>query len=154
MERLTFLNGDYFWCVSNDNCFEEQSEHYCGPAIDRLAAYEATGLEPEEVAKFAKYERETKLLIKDLNDLMAYRMAEQEGRLLVLPCKVGDTVFFIDFCTTAEDFGTRYVSFSEVVRVSIDNSFVVLKNHLALPFERVFLTREEAEAALKGAVNG
>lgn len=40
MERLTFLNGDDTWCVDNENCFEEQSEHYCGPAIDRLAYYE------------------------------------------------------------------------------------------------------------------
>lgn len=40
MERFTFLNGDDVWCVNNDHCFEEQSEHYCGPAIDRLAYYE------------------------------------------------------------------------------------------------------------------
>lgn len=40
MERLTFMNGDGVWCVDNENCFEEQSEHYCGPAIDRLAYYE------------------------------------------------------------------------------------------------------------------
>ncbi len=49
MERLTFLNGDEIPCVRNDQCFEEQSEHYCGPAIDRLAAYEDTRLMPEEV---------------------------------------------------------------------------------------------------------
>ena len=40
MERMTFLNGDDAWCVDNENCFEEQSERYCGPAIDRLAYYE------------------------------------------------------------------------------------------------------------------
>lgn len=38
MERLTFLNGDEIPCVRNDQCFEEQSEHYCGPAINSLAA--------------------------------------------------------------------------------------------------------------------
>ena len=51
MERLTFLNGDEIPCVRNDQCFEEQSEHYCGPAIDRLAAYEDTGLTPEEIGE-------------------------------------------------------------------------------------------------------
>lgn len=40
MDRMTFKNGDDVWCVDNDDCFEEQSEHYCGPAIDRLARYE------------------------------------------------------------------------------------------------------------------
>jgi hypothetical protein len=42
----------------------------CGKAIDRLAAYEDTGLTPEEVAELAK--------------------AKADGRLMVLPCKVGD----------------------------------------------------------------
>lgn len=38
MKRLTFLNGYEIPCVRNDQCFEEQSEHYCGPAINSLAA--------------------------------------------------------------------------------------------------------------------
>ncbi len=49
MERLTFLNGDEVPCVREDKCYEEQSGHYCGPAIDRLAAYEDTGLMPNDV---------------------------------------------------------------------------------------------------------
>lgn len=40
MKRFTFKNGDDVWCVCDDSCFEEQSEHYCGPAIERLAYYE------------------------------------------------------------------------------------------------------------------
>jgi len=49
MERLTFLNGDEVPCVCEDKCYEGQSGHYCGPAIDRLAAYEDTGLMPNDV---------------------------------------------------------------------------------------------------------
>ncbi len=49
MERLTFLNGDEVPCVHDDKCYEEQSGHYYGPAIDRLAAYEDTGLMPNDV---------------------------------------------------------------------------------------------------------
>jgi len=41
--------------------------------IDRLAAYEDTGLTPEEVAELAQ--------------------AKTDGRCVVLPCKVGDKVF-------------------------------------------------------------
>lgn len=49
MKRFTFTSDDY-WAVDNQNCFEDQSEDYCGPAIDRLAAYEDTGLLPQEVS--------------------------------------------------------------------------------------------------------
>lgn len=58
MERLTFLNGDEVPCVREDKCYEEQSGHYCGPAIDRLAAYEDTELEPEICAEYKKFEDE------------------------------------------------------------------------------------------------
>lgn len=54
MERLTFFNGDYIPCVNEDSCMEEQGGFYCGAAIDRLAAYEDTGLTPEEVSLLAK----------------------------------------------------------------------------------------------------
>lgn len=49
MSRLTFESDGYF-AVSRDNCFDDQNEDYCGPAIDRLAAYEDTG-EPDELVK-------------------------------------------------------------------------------------------------------
>lgn len=86
MERLTFLNGDEIPCVRNDQCFEDQSEHYCGPAIDRLAAYEDTGLTPEEITAMRhtleEYHRAADPLLS----------AKAQGRVVVLPCKLGDTV--------------------------------------------------------------
>ena len=48
MERLTFESDGYF-AVSADNCYEDQNENYCGPAIERLAVYEGTGLAPADV---------------------------------------------------------------------------------------------------------
>lgn len=58
--------------VNDDDCFDTWTvpRKFEGPAIERLAAYEDTGLEPEEVAALAE--------------------AEQDGRLVVLPCKVGE----------------------------------------------------------------
>ena len=44
----------------------------------RLAAYEDTGLEPEEIRGM-------------MTDWIVWKQAEAEGRLVVLPCKVGDT---------------------------------------------------------------
>ena len=69
--------------------------------------------------------------------------------VIVPPCKVGDTVYFIDSCTTAEDFGKMYVNFEVVKSLSFDNGFVVLKSGRIRLWEDVFLTKEDAEQALK-----
>lgn len=84
MERLT-----YDFCVGDKHCWQvkgadnlecrevcrNQGENGCtdcpiAKAFDRLAAYEETGLEPEELAQ-----------------------AEKEGRLVVLPCEIGSPVY-------------------------------------------------------------
>lgn len=54
MERLTKkepLAGHIVSYVSDENCFDVWSvpKKFMGDAIDRLAAYEDTGLEPEEI---------------------------------------------------------------------------------------------------------
>jgi hypothetical protein len=49
MKRYTSFTDDYP-VVTSDHCWEDQNEDYCGPAIERLAEYEATGLMPAEVA--------------------------------------------------------------------------------------------------------
>lgn len=67
---------------------------------------------------------------------------------IVPPCKVGDTVYFIDICITAEDFGKEYVTFEVVKRVSVDNGFIIFKSGRIKLWEDVFLTKEEAENEL------
>lgn len=49
MKRYTSFTDDYP-VVTSDHCWEDQNEDYCGPAIERLAEYESTGLMPAEVA--------------------------------------------------------------------------------------------------------
>ena len=91
MERMTFLNGDDIPVVNNDNCYEEQSEHYCGPAIDRLAAYEDTGLEPEICAEYKKFEDEAIGKGVPFSRIVELMEADKEGRISVLPNKKGHT---------------------------------------------------------------
>lgn len=163
MERLTFKNGDDIWCVDDDNCYEEQSEHYCGPAIDRLAEYEDTGLTPEEVKDMAE-NAETRLLTWfesrygfPVGDLMGLLEAKQEGRVVVLPCKVGDTVYEVQQIR-------KRVQPLEIISVYIGRMGGLFFNWelkdgvgvyqnvkgfgLSQIGKTVFLTREEAEAAL------
>lgn len=100
MERLTFLNGDDVPCVKEDDCMEEQSGHYCGPAIDQLAAYEDTGLTPEEVLSMYG---EWNAMMSVLNSIGSYDRlrelaeADKEGRVVVLPCKVGGSMLDMSY---------------------------------------------------------
>ena len=65
--------------------------------------------------------------------------AEQDGRLVVLPCKVGDTVYQID---------AERVYESEVKGIIFDCDDIGFDERAI--GKTVFLTREEADAALKG----
>lgn len=104
-----------------------------------------------------------------MNKLAAYEDAEEQGRLVVLPCKVGETVFVIE----RSDKWPRYycVKASEPIK-----SFLVSEGDLDLNVEAIseywyggecgclekpegidckyYYTREEAEKALEGMKNG
>lgn len=63
----------------------------------RLAAYEDSGLEPEEIADFMKrWEQAVEIggMLKKygIDHIWDIIQAEQDGRLEVLPCKVGDHI--------------------------------------------------------------
>lgn len=90
--------------VTSDHCFDIWSvpEKYTGEAIERLAAYEDTGLEPEDIKTvqenlkpipFARY-----------REIME---AERDSRAVVLPCKVGDTIYVIP---SEENFALNLVN--------------------------------------------
>ena len=79
--------------------------------------------------------------------LKAYEDAEQDGRLVVLPCKVGDDVWFV------RKFGKeRCIKRAEVSCINIDcrGKVFVSARRISGGYigKTVFLTREEAEAAL------
>lgn len=99
MERLTF-DGNFcdiaqcreLPCQHGGNCSQKQ-------VWERLKAYEDTGLGPEEVER-SKLEIEAgcvKAIARtygiDINRLRKLAEADKDGRLMVLPCKVGDTLW-------------------------------------------------------------
>ena len=126
----------------------------------RLEQYENTGVTPEEsVHNKTGIERVWKLLqeideekLKHLEELVD---AENEGRLVVLPCKVGDTVWILDHKFSAEiekiSLGgedglcfewTEYDRGFELTEVWDEGYFT--EKDIG---KTVFLTREEAERA-------
>lgn len=96
MERLTFCgtDGNAESCEPI-NCVDEYSSVARNICIDRLAAYEDTGLEPEEIKQMCALARlNSNIFDNDFgNHIAELIVAEQDGRLLVLPCNVGDKVF-------------------------------------------------------------
>ena len=95
---------------------------------------------------------------KAINRLAYYENLEEEGRLLILPCKIGETVYRIKEKTVCAN-GFRYYSGCSAPFAcfncpkGIDESTIV--EHvfelidLKLFGKSIFLTREEAEQALQ-----
>ena len=127
----------------------------------RLKAYEDTGFEPEEVTALGKLFdyalKESKTLTEQLTLLKHIRKlaeADKDGRLVVLPCKVGQRVFALMDTD-------KHISECEVKRIGMGNEigFIGLEPIGARGREygvalngfgkAVFLTREEAEKALQ-----
>ena len=154
MERLTSRNED---CVLvNGHGLYHLTMTEVVQMADRLAAYEDTGREPEEVTALGKLLdyalKESKTLTEQLTLLHHIRElaeADKDGRVVVLPCKVGDTVWFKTYKNNARD--CIGVQPHEVTRISA--SIIVPGEivDIGIPVDqigvRVFLSETEAVAA-------
>ena len=122
----------------------------------RLAAYEDTGFEPEEVTALGKLFdyalKESKTLTEQLTLLKHIRElaeADKDGRVVVLPCKVGDGLW--TFCSHPVE---QVYSFT-VTDISTLNGRTLLNTSRCGVMDArdvgktVFLTREEAKKALQ-----
>ena len=161
MERLTekhYLCTDHYMKCSG-NCNVDMDCIDC-PSFDRLverlAAYEDTGLEPEqcENAKAiiesafsddtSKAERIRELL-----------KADRDGRMVVLPCKVGDRLYEVTGRKTISVYKVRAIRvelFGLFIEWDIVEGFVwqsLSGINAGEIGKTVFLTREEAEKVLE-----
>ena len=135
------------------------------PLIDcanQCAAYEETGRTPEEVTALEKLFdyalEESKTLTEQLallNRIRDLAEADKAGRLMVLPCKVGDTVYEVTSRKTISEYRVKAIRvelFCTFIEWDIVAGFVD-KSIFGVPVDEigktVFLTREEAERALE-----
>jgi hypothetical protein len=101
-------------------------------------------------------------LLEEADEYPAYQSYEGfadyflNNGVVLLPCKVGDTLYHISNCITAEDFGKNYIDFGRVTQISIGRygEYIFLDTGYSFPFDSVgktvFLAKEDAEKALKG----
>ena len=108
----------------------------------------------DEISACLQCAEEHEQLAGWLKDLQHYKDLEEQGRLIELPCKIGDTVWetkwWDDITETRVIDGKTY--FRRVMKHKVTKSHFSLFDYKDLG-KTVFLTKEEAEAALKGADN-
>ncbi len=121
--------------------------------LERLSAYEETGLEPEICANYKQFEDEAVSKGVPFSRIVELMEAERDGRLVVLPCKTGDTIYQLRGKKHAKGIGIspRIVSCAHVwsngdYSLSHQGMTICPKKDLGRIW---FLTREEAEAALE-----
>lgn len=127
-------------------------------AWERLARYEDARLSPAEVHSMYG---EWNAMMSVLNSIGSYDRlrelaeADRDGRVVVLPCKVGDTIYFarahhiLQYKVTGYEMGEA--SISQVRSKHVDKETGLTFNFTFRPGsigKTVFLTREEAERAL------
>ena len=133
----------------------------------RLMQYEDTGLTPEEVTALGKLFdyalKESKTLTEQLallNRIRDLAEADKDGRLEVLPCKVGDTLYEVTGRKTVSEYRVKAIRvelFCVFIEWEIEKGFVWQSLAGITPNEigkTVFLTREEAEKALEAMKDG
>lgn len=134
----------------------------------RLMQYEDTGMTPVEVSMLVKNWNDLCAIVVECGGISRVKVlaeADKDGRLVVLPCKVGDTVW-----VTGRDNVPREMELEapDIRAVCTDEDNLCmstcnrkpdgfcayrLRNDGADVGKTVFLTREEAKAALEAMKN-
>lgn len=165
MERLTEWNDEQTRHAYYPRCFEEPCYGsgckindcpFETAACDRLASYEDSRCEPEEVLPKDKADEITLKLMRiaDLESLCNYTRlrelaeADKDGRVIVLPAKKGDTLYAVT------RFGVEKRVVKEIAAPFFYNTYessdrAALSTDIRNFGKTVFLTHEEAEKALR-----
>ena len=172
MERLTRTDWKEMvsmeCCGQKDYCIRRrEGENACLNCIVpklyvRVAAYEDTGLTTEGVEYALRYLNSTSTAeIKGFEGVSVDRLlelaaADKEGRVVIPPCKVGDTVYFVNAKQILEftvvgyavdETGISWVYSEHVDKTGHTNERTFSPDRFG---KNTFLTREEAEKALQG----
>ena len=154
MERMTEWNGEQTRHAYYPRCFEEPCSGggckikgcpFETAVCDRLAAF-------EDIAE----------LCGGASRLRELAEADKDGRVVVLPCKVGDTVWIVGAVRKLYSAKVRtfFCGHPSAVRGGDDDGHIhmIRTTECDIPMKElgktVFLTREEAERALEDRKDG
>lgn len=161
MERLTFEGNFCDIAQCRDSACRQYGTCTQKAVWKRLKAYEETGLTPAEVQSMSG---EWCAMMSVWNSIGSYDRlrelaeADKDGRVVVLPCKVGDTVYMIERIFDIDNGVCDEICARAVIGYGGNNlnklwlvgSGGICNAHIFVSEfgKTVFLTREEAEKAL------
>lgn len=158
MERLTTRDAN---CADPKVLYGVRvKNHDYTSAANRLADYEDTGLTPEEVLPKDKADEIALKLMRlaDLENFCSYTRlrelaeADRDGRVVVRPCKVGDTLFRV-FAGEILEHKVRNMRYLAIQgRWDIDTTPFCSYVESSIG-KTIFLTHEQAERALEAKSN-
>ena len=165
MERLTnkaWRNFDPWECCGQDK-YCQRGCHDPGGCTKgcivpqlyaRLGAYEDTELTPEEIDMDHEAAEQLRHLCRncDLDRLEKLAEADRDGRVVVRPCNLGDTLFRV-FAGEILEHKVRNMRYLAIQgRWDIDTTPFCSYVESSIG-KTIFLTREEAKAALEATKN-
>lgn len=163
MERLTF-DGNF---CDIAQCSEVPGGSFCEDGAcsqkkvwERLKAYEDTGWTPEMLRKLGENAWHLWDFAQAAENMTVGRLkelaeADKDGRVVVPPCKVGDTVYFVnakqilEFAVVGyavDETGISWVHSEHVDKIGNTNERTFSPDRFG---KNTFFTREEAEKALR-----
>lgn len=166
MERLTFEGNfcDIAQCRERPCPYDGS----CTQRLvwERLKAYEDSGLSPQACAQASEIEKQLDSYGFSAKKMLEFIRADKDGRVVALPCKVGDTLW-----VTGRDNVPREMELEapDIRTVCTDEDNLCmstcnrkpdgfcayrLRNDGADVGKTVFLTREAAEKALEAMKDG
>lgn len=147
MERLTYRDKDGSPMMKKRGGFKQGG-------VERLAAYEDTGRTPEEIDMDHEAAEQLRQLCQncDLDRLEKLAEADRDGRVVVRPCKVGDTLFRV-FAGEILEHKVRNMRYLAIQgRWDIDTTPFCSYVESSIG-KTIFLTHEQAERALEAKSN-
>ncbi len=109
--------------------------------IEQVLRITGLGIRADQSDGGADFDVACSIAVKKIWKAKEYEDLEEQGKLLKLPCAVGDTVYVLRLDNAA------YMINNEKVWEIVEDKFEIF--HFDSIGKTVFLTREEAEAALK-----
>lgn len=166
MKRLTnrMIDGSAYVCseTGDEGVGHFTTQRRLPELISRLAAYEDTGLEPDEINTLCSMSERAKMAdilrleeyqaLGFVNHLCELIQAEKNGRLFVLQCKLHESIFYIEDAELFDDvpyevsIGQKPGEWEYSLLYDCQDGFCFYEDDIG---KTVFLTCEEAEEALK-----
>ena len=154
MERLTFEGNFCDIAQCRDSACRQDGTCTQRLVWERLKAYEDAGLSPQACAEAREIEETLSGYDYSISRMVELMKADKDGRVVVLPCKVGDTVWAnLDGMRHTRKCVIEFANIGSRVTTIVFSTVDGLREQYGVNpssfGKTVFLSREEAEKALQ-----